>query len=321
MRRRARTGRPAKRRRAPPPSRAAEQQRTPRPPIPPVRSSVRRLIRPSQFPVSPMRAPSRRTRRRRITPTGWSQPPLRVPQDVARSHDAALQREPRQRRALAGAAAAPRSRTARTARGDGTSRSPRSGTARQPARGSTAASRTAAAANGRHSATSTRRWAALSCGAGPRTPATVLPPPLASGAEYVSARPPDARCTSPCAQRTAAVHALAVDVRAVARAAVVDERPDVPDALDVRVRARDLVVPRQRDVAGRLAPDAERRVRGAELDDPLPVGTVAVHEERRSAPLGVQTRLAARSARTGGGRGDRVHGPNLPARRSVIESA
>ena len=84
-------------------------------------------------------------------------------------------------------------------------------------------------------------------------PTAVLPPPARDGRDEGENGMPDREHVA-VAQRPAAVDPLAVDERAVARAAVVDERPDIADALDRGVRARDLVVPGQRDVAAGWRP-------------------------------------------------------------------
>ena len=64
---------------------------------PPVRSSVRRLMRPSQLPVSPMRPTLPPARARAYARAGWSA----LPEQLARRDRAPLERELRERRALA----------------------------------------------------------------------------------------------------------------------------------------------------------------------------------------------------------------------------
>ena len=79
-----------------------------------------------------------------------------------------------------------------------------------------------------------------------------------------------------------------VDVGPVAGEAVVDHDPVAADGLELGVQARDLGVPRERDVA--LGAPADRRRAGEEEDD-LRSPTVAVQEERSAAALGVETGL------------------------------
>ena len=93
------------------------------------------------------------------------------------------------------------------------------------------------------------------------------------------------------AQARAPVHPLAVDVGAVVRAPVVDEGPLVAEPLDARVHARDLRVPRQRDVVGRAAPDRQPLGHVAEVEDLLRALAVAKQQERPHPPLGLDALL------------------------------
>ena len=100
------------------------------------------------------------------------------------------------------------------------------------------------------------------------------------------------------AQAAAGRHALLVDPRAVAREAVVGDRPVAAQPLERRVRARHARVPRQRHVGRLVAPDRQLGAVAGELDDDLPVVLVAQDEERRGR------RLRAQALAQLGGRGD-----------------
>ena len=108
--------------------------------------------------------------------------------------------------------------------------------------------------------------------------------PLRSGDEDEQ-RPPDLDRVA-VVEPPPAAHAPAVDERAVARQPVVDERPRPADPLQHRVRARDLGVPLERDVARRLAPDAQRLGAGPRSTMCWRASLVEVEQERRAAPLG-----------------------------------
>src|SRR6185312_320072 len=64
-------------------------------------------------------------------------------------------------------------------------------------------------------------------------------------------------------------HALAVDVGPVAREALVGDRPDAADALELGVGARDVAVPVDLDVGAVAAADGHAVVLGLERDDAL----------------------------------------------------
>ena len=83
------------------------------------------------------------------------------------------------------------------------------------------------------------------------------------------------------AQAPAPVDALAVDERAVARQAVVDERPLAAARLELGVHAGHLAVPRQAQPDGVAPADPDRLV--AERDDALLAVAVAMHEKRVAA--------------------------------------
>jgi len=91
-------------------------------------------------------------------------------------------------------------------------------------------------------------------------------------------------------QPPAAVDALAVEEGAVARAAVVDERPLLPHPLERRVHARHGRVPGQRDVAGVLAADRQAHL-VVEQQDALVAVALAVEHERHVAPGRVEALL------------------------------
>ena len=99
------------------------------------------------------------------------------------------------------------------------------------------------------------------------------------------------------AQPLAAVHALAVDERAVARGAVVDQRPLLADAVEHGVDAGDRRVLRQRDVARLLPADRRALQLRGELEDPLLVLVRAVEQVRRPATVRLEPGL-----QLGGGR-------------------
>jgi hypothetical protein len=65
----------------------------------------------------------------------------------------------------------------------------------------------------------------------------------------------------------------------------------VPDRLELRVHARDLLVPRQRELVVRASPDRQPPAHAVELEDHLRALVVAVDEERRAAALGLEHRL------------------------------
>ena len=108
-----------------------------------------------------------------------------------------------------------------------------------------------------------------------------------------------------------AVEADLVDEGAVLRPAVVVDGPLARAELELRVQARDLTVPRQRNVGLEAAADGQRARGLDELDEVLLALVVAVGEERRAPPLGGLARLELRRGGGGGRRG--LHG--LPRRR------
>ena len=189
-----------------------------------------------------------------------------------------------------GAGAARRARTARTARGGGTSRSRRSRRASSASSRFDGGAAKRLSANGRQSATSTRRWAGLSDGSADRAAETVLPPTSGVGSQNSICVWPIAM-TSPWRSTRRPLQPLAVDVGAVAGAAVVDERPHRAAPLEVRMGARDLLVPRQRDVARRLAADGDGVAALLEHEQPLDTRGVAVEDEWLAVALGVPSRL------------------------------
>ena len=71
------------------------------------------------------------------------------------------------------------------------------------------------------------------------------------------------------AQPVAAAHPLAVDERAVPRQAVVGDRPLAPDALELRVQARDLRIPRQAQLVRGSAPHAQPLAIAVQVEDLL----------------------------------------------------
>jgi hypothetical protein len=109
-----------------------------------------------------------------------------------------------------------------------------------------------------------------------------------------------------------AAHPLAVAERPVGRQPVVGDRPVVADALELRVRARDLKVPRHAQVGAGAAADRDLVVR--QREDPLVVVVVAVVQQREAGALGVEPLL-----QFGGGRRVAVerpnHRPTVPAKR------
>ena len=109
--------------------------------------------------------------------------------------------------------------------------------------------------SGRHSATSTLCWVGVSGIAVERASRRVASDSGGPGIAEEQLRRAEAQPVA-LAQPLAPDDALAVDVGAVARQPVVDERPLVADLLEQRVRARHLDVPAERDVGLRLAPDA-----------------------------------------------------------------
>ena len=109
----------------------------------------------------------------------------------------------------------------------------------------------------------------------------------------------------------APAHAMSVHERSVAREPVVDERPVAAGALEDRVHAGDLGVPRQRDLARRAAADVHQRRLARERDDPLAALAVAEQHVRRAGALGRQPvdDLAGGLGTQRGGRG--FHGATL----------
>ena len=93
------------------------------------------------------------------------------------------------------------------------------------------------------------------------------------------------------AQVTPPADALAVDVGAVAREAVVDERPLPAAALEMGVQRRDLAVPLEADARRQRAADPHVVVALVERDDALRALGVAVDEERVAGALRVELRL------------------------------
>jgi hypothetical protein len=87
----------------------------------------------------------------------------------------------------------------------------------------------------------------------------------------------------------AAREAQAVDPRAVLGPAIVDDRPLAGAEGELRMQARGLRVPRQRDVGLEAATDRDRVRRRFEQEDALTAVTVTEQQERRST---VERRLA-----------------------------
>ena len=144
---------------------------------------------------------------------------------------------------------------------------------------------------GRHSATSTRRWVldrstAVGLSAAIRVPASTS----TVGERNVTVVAPN-RSVSPSTQAAPAVDALAVDERAVAREAVVDDRPVALHALEQRVHAGDLVVPVEHHVHELPASDRDLVHVLLECDDVLPMLAVTVDQERHAGALGVHACL------------------------------
>ena len=106
-----------------------------------------------------------------------------------------------------------------------------------------------------------------------------------AGRREQQARAPDAELVA-VGQAPAPAHPLSVHERAVAREAVVDQRPVAARALEDRVHARDLGVPRQRDLARRAAADVHERRLARQRDDPLPALAVAEQHVGRAVALG-----------------------------------
>ena len=162
---------------------------------------------------------------------------------------------------------------------------------------------------GRARATSTWRWV------GGRSPSVSRSPAIwvgwessAVGALVGDRGLPDADDVA-VAQAVAAADALAVDVGAVARQAVVGDRPLPADALELGVQARDLRVPRQAHLVGGPAAHADAVAVGVEVDDPLLAVPVAEDEERPAAALGLDplAQLGGRRAVGLQGRGGSAH--------------
>src|SRR4051794_31736843 len=86
----------------------------------------------------------------------------------------------------------------------------------------------------------------------------------------------------------APVDALAVDVGPIAREAVVDHDPVAANRLDLRVQARDLGVPPERDVALGAPAHGDRP---RERVDHLRAAAVTVEQERLAPPLGIEAGL------------------------------
>lgn len=88
------------------------------------------------------------------------------------------------------------------------------------------------------------------------------------------------------AQTATSAHSGSIDVGAVVRQPVVDEHPVGAHALELGVNARDLLVPRKRDVVVVAPADGETRPGFAEVEYRLVIGRVPVDEKRRTAPFG-----------------------------------
>jgi hypothetical protein len=107
---------------------------------------------------------------------------------------------------------------------------------------------------------------------------------------------PDAQDV-PIAQAVAPGDALPVDERAVAREAVVGDRPLVPQPLELGVQAAVLGVPLQGDVVARAAPDGRAAALRVEQDEALAAVAVAEHEERVATPFGLDALAQLRRRR------------------------
>ena len=143
-------------------------------------------------------------------------------------------------------------------------------------------------ANGRQRATSTRRWAsdtAVKATTLWETFVVAAPPTPPSGARKTMRVPPEAQLVA-LLQAPAPAHALAVDERAVARQAVVGQRPGLAHALELGVHARDALVPVQRQVDALAAPDGQPLAVGRAGGRVLGLVAVAQQQERLALALG-----------------------------------
>jgi hypothetical protein len=107
---------------------------------------------------------------------------------------------------------------------------------------------------------------------------------LGGGPAVGDRRLPDADHVA-VAQAVAPADALPVDVGAVARKAVVADRPLARDVLELGVQARDLRVPGQRHAVARAASHADAIAVAVELDDLLLAVVAAEDQERPPAAL------------------------------------
>ena len=109
------------------------------------------------------------------------------------------------------------------------------------------------------------------------------------------------------AQPLATPDASPVDKRAVARGAVVDERPLLSDPVEHGVHPRDGCVLGQGDIARRLAADRHPVRSRRELEDPLLGGVRPVDEVRPAAPVRVEALLELGGRRRVRRKGQLVH--------------